>query len=143
VCLQEIRTPDVNVSVLRRRYKDCDMLDLLQPANWQGESEVLHVVPGDNPPPTTVFALPYIRHDSGAQGVLLVNKHQSPTVVMLVAGSFPGNSTTALVVDGTVDGVTVDLEPGFVPPVERTIGSDGGLLLGPYAVAVVQAGKVA
>jgi hypothetical protein len=117
------------------------MRNLLQPGNWQGESEVIHAVPGDSLPPTTVFALPYIRHDTGARGLLLVNKHESPTVVKLTAEVLPSNSTTALVVDGSVDGVTVDPEPGFVPPVERAITDDGRLRLGPYAVALVQAGK--
>jgi hypothetical protein len=116
------------------------MLNLLQPGNWQGESEVLHAVPGDNVRPTTLFALPYIRHDSGARGVVLVNKHEAPTVVTLALGT---NSTSALVLDGTVDGVVMDPEPGFVPPVERTIGNDGRLSLGPYAVALIQAGSVA
>ena len=73
--------------------------------------------------------------------MLLVNKHESPTIVKLAAAALPGNSTTALVVDGSVDGVTVDPEPGFVAPVERVIGSGGRLRLGPYAVAVVNAGK--
>ena len=118
------------------------MRNLLQPGNWQGESEVIHAVPGDSSvPPTTVFALPYIRHDTRSRGWLLVNKHEAPTVVKLAAAALPGNSTTALVVDGSVDGVTVDPEPGFVAPVERVIGSDGRLRLGPFAVAVVQAGK--
>ena len=37
-----------------------------------------------------------------------MNKHEAPTVVKLAAAALPGNSTTALVVDGSVDGVTVD-----------------------------------
>ena len=43
--------------------------------------------------------------------------------------------------DGTVDGKALDPEPGFVPPVDRVIGQDGVLTLGPYAVALVHAGK--
>lgn len=72
--------------------------------------------------------------------MLLVNKQEEPTVVTLALGV---NGTSALVLDGTVDGVTVDPEPGFVPPVERTIDNDGRLSLGPWAVAVVQAGRAA
>ena len=72
--------------------------------------------------------------------MVLVNKHEAPTVVTLALGT---NSTSALVLDGTVDGVVMDPEPGFVPPVERTIGNDGRLSLGPYAVALIQAGSVA
>ena len=38
--------------------------------------------------------------------------------------------------DGSIDGVTIDPEPGFVPPVDRLIGTDGKLALGSVAVAL-------
>ena len=128
-------------------YKECDMQHLIQPPTWQGHSEVIHEVKS-NPATAQVFALPWIRHDSGARGVLLINKAASPTVVLLkeqsaagaggAEGPWHANRTTAVVLDGSVDGVTVDAEPGFVPPVERRLGADGSLPLGPFAVAVVQ-----
>ena len=122
-------------------YKECDMQHLLEPGTWHGVSEVIHEVKPTAATPE-VFALPWIRHDSGARGVLLVNKVETPTVVILKgrSGSWPDNSTTALVLDGTVDGITLDPEPGFVPPVERVLGPDGSLPLGPFAVAVVHGG---
>lgn len=126
-------------------YKSCDMQHLLRPGNWQGESEVIHEVP---PSPTTpeVFALPWIRHYASAnRGVLLVNKASTPTTIQIIgeqallqSNGWPTNATTALVLDGTIDGLTVEEEPGFVPPVERMLAADGSLTLGPFGVALVR-----
>lgn len=43
--------------------------------------------------------------------------------------------------DGTVDGVMLQEEPGFVAPVSRTIGADGMLRLGAFGIAIVDAGQ--
>ena len=119
-------------------YRDCDMSQLLHPSTWHGESEVLKSVPQVARPPQ-VFAMPYARHDTGVRGVLLVNKVGTPIVITLNvgAGSRCPNATAALVLDGSIDGLTADPEPGFVPPVERLIGVDCKLALGPFAVALV------
>ena len=100
--------------------------------------------------------------------MLLINKKSTPLTVTLHGAGDSGVNTTAQVLDGSiahviasvllddmvsskltvsqvldgsVDGKTLDPEPGFVPPVDREIGVDGVLTLGPYAVALVHAGK--
>ena len=97
------------------------------------------------PPPTggdLIFALPFSRKDAKRCGVLLVSKVAAPLRVSLVANSkLRGGSmfqnASANVLDGTVDGVVLDSEPGFVPPVARQLDDDGTLLLGPFGVAIV------
>ena len=96
--------------------------------------------------PSTVspdlFAMPYIVHDQGnKRGVLLISKTATPLTVTLNGPGVSGVNTTAQVLDGTVDGLVLDPEPGFVPPVERAVGPDGVVRLGPYAIALVHAGK--
>ena len=93
------------------------------------------------PATVTLFAMPYIVHDSGKRGVLLINKVSTPLTVTLHGAGVSGVNTTAQVLDGTVDGKSVDPEPGYVQPVDRVIGADGVLALGPYAIALVHAGK--
>ena len=73
--------------------------------------------------------------------MLLINKLPTPLSVTLHGAGVSGNTTTAQVLDGSVDGKSLDPEPGFLPPVDRVIGADGVLALGPYAVALVHAGK--
>ena len=94
-------------------------------------------------PPTTdtLFVMPYIIHDTGKRGVLLINKKSTPLSVTLHGAGVSGVNTTAEVLDGTIDGKSLDPEPGFVPPVDRVIGPDGVLALGPYAIALVHAGN--
>ena len=86
-----------------------------------------------------LFALPYIKQDGAyARGVLIVSKSSLPTNVSLSGAGLAG--AAAVVLDGSVDGVTVDAEPGFVAPVARLVADDGFLSLGPYAIALVDAG---
>ena len=101
-------------------------------------SEVISAVPAPRAA-APLFALPYIKHTDGARGVLLVSKTSVPTNVTLHGDGLAGASATVL--DGSLDGVHVDAEPGFVAPVERIVGPDGFLALGPYAVALVSAGS--
>ena len=101
-------------------------------------SEVISAVPAPRVA-APLFALPYIKHTDGARGVLLVSKTSVPTNVTLHGDGLAGASATVL--DGSLDGVHVDAEPGFVAPVERIVGPDGFLALGPYAVALVSAGS--
>jgi len=84
-------------------------------------------------PPAPIFAMPYLVHDSGKKGVLLVSKSGAPLRVTLAG---VGN-TTVQALDGSLDGKTLDPEPGFVPPVDRPVGLDGVVHLGPYGVAIV------
>ena len=94
------------------------------------------------PPPATdtLFAMPYTVHDTGKRGVLLINKKSTPLSVTLHGAGVSGVNTTAQVLDGTIDGKSLDPEPGFVPPVDRVVRPDGVLALGPYAIALVHAG---
>jgi hypothetical protein len=85
--------------------------------------------------------LPYEVHASGARGLLLVSKSSKPMRVQLQGAGL--TDTAATVLDGTLDGVTLDPEPGFVAPLVRRVGSDGSLALGPYAIALVDAGQAA
>jgi hypothetical protein len=90
-----------------------------------------------SPPTDTLFAMPYIVHDSGKRGVLLISKTSTPLEVTLQGAGVSGVNTTAQVLDGTIDGKSLDPEPGFVPPVDRVVGADGVLALGPYGIALV------
>lgn len=92
------------------------------------------------PATDTLFSMPYVVHDTGARGVLLISKTATPLSVTLHGAGVSGVNTTAQVLDGTVDGRSLDPEPGFVPPVDRAVGPDGVLALGPYAIALVHAG---
>jgi hypothetical protein len=99
------------------------------------ESEVInatgtHIAPsdpaaGEDP----LFALPYIIHEKdNARGMLLIAKTNDGVEVTL---SDAANGTTALVLEGVGD------EPGFNPPVEKVVGADGKLYLGPYGIELV------
>ena len=86
------------------------------------------------PPPTgadLIFALPFSRKDVRRRGVLLVSKVAAPLRVSLVetgnklGGGSIFQNAQANVLDGTVDGVVLDSEPGFVPPVARQLDDDG------------------
>jgi len=65
--------------------------------------------------------------ESGQRKLLLVSKTSRPQVVH-VAG---GEQAAAYVLEG------VGEEPGFVPPANRSLNSDGALTLGPYGIALV------
>ena len=93
-------------------------------------------MPPPPPPPPAVAVLPFVL-EWGRRGVLLVSKTVRPTQVLLSGVGLPGGE--AMVLDGTLDGETLEPEPGFVPPVQRTVGMDGVLKLGPYAIAIVWA----
>lgn len=132
-------------------YSECDMSHLCEdchtcgigcPKYYPYKSEVLKDAPPPGPATSSdkLFAMPYAIRTSSQRGVLLVSKTANPLAITL-HGSGLGN-TTAQVLDGSVDGLTMDQEPGFVPPVERIIGGDGTLWLGPYGVALVDAGIV-
>lgn len=113
-------------------YKSCPFDNLVQVgANYT--SEVVHTAPG----PAPLYALPYIIHninnsDQNKKGVLLVSKIGSNVSVQLLdkhqVHSLP---QMAQVLEG------VGSEPGFSPPVVRTVGADGSLELGPYGIALV------
>ena len=80
-----------------------------------------HPAPPPGPP---VFALPYIVHDQdNARGMLIIAKTEAGADVTLTSAP---NGTTALVLEG------VGEEPGFNPPVEKVVGPDGKLPVGPY-----------
>ena len=71
-----------------------------------------------------MFALPYIVHDQdNARGMLIIAKTEAGADVTLTSAP---NGTTALVLEG------VGEEPGFNPPVEKVVGPDGKLPVGPY-----------
>jgi len=81
-------------------------------------------------PNATLYAQPYVLQTGAkTRGLMLVNKLHLPQVAVLQGVPLP---TTALVLEG------VGPEPGFAPPVERSVGADGVLHLGPFAVALVQ-----
>ena len=71
----------------------------------------------------------------GRRKLLLVSKTGQPQTLE-VEGCTPG--TTVVALDGTLDGVRLEAEPGFVPPVTRSCGAGGALPLGPYGVALVE-----
>jgi hypothetical protein len=132
-------------------YSECDMSHLCAdcstcgigcPSYYPYKTQVLHDAPPAGPATTSdkLFAMPYAIHASGQRGVLLVSKTANPLTVTLQGLGL--SNTTAQVLDGSVDGLTMEPEPGFVPPAERIIAGDGVLQLGPYAVALVDAGQV-
>ena len=118
--------------------EDCSRCGIGCPTYYPYESEVLHVAPPPPPPPPSVAVLPFVMQDATKRrGALLVSKTVHPTTVVLAGAGLAGGEATVL--DGTLDGATLEPEPGFVPPVQRAVGADGSLKLGPYAVAVVWA----
>lgn len=130
-------------------YSECDMSHLCEdchtcgigcPKYYPYKTEILKDAPPPDPSTFSdkLFAMPYAIHSSEQHGLLLVSKTASPMTITL-RGSGLGN-TTAQVLDGSVDGMTMDPQPGFVPPTERIIGSDRTLQLGPYGIALVDAG---
>ena len=142
--------------------EDCSTCGIGCPSYVPYSSEVIKVAPPSPPAADTdIFAMPLVVHDDakghggvmggekagtrtgastggGSRAVLLVSKSSSPTSVVLSGDGV--TNTVATVLDGSVDGVSIDPEPGFVAPVQRLIGSDGALALGPFAVALVDAG---
>ena len=82
------------------------------------------------PPEPPIFALPYIVHDqNNARGMLIIAKTEEGVAITLAEAP---NLTTAIVLEPGVGE-----SPGFNPPTEKTIGSDGKLSLGPYGIALV------
>jgi hypothetical protein len=146
--------------------EDCSKCGIGCPSYVPYSSEVVKVAPPAPPAADTdLFVMPLLVHDdnasgkrsgrkdadprkglrgaardgSGSRSVLLVSKTEYPINVTLSGDGV--TNTVATVLDGSVDGIAIDPEPGFVAPVERLIGKDGILSLGPYAVAVVDAGR--
>ena len=147
-----------------RLCADCSTCGIGCPSYVPYASEVLRAAPPAPPAAQThLFAMPIVVHDApaptarrggavgggasaaarggggGARKVLLVSRSSTPMRARLSGDGV--TRTVATVIDGSVDGVSVDAEPGFVAPVERMVGADGALALGPYAVALVDAGR--
>ena len=103
------------------------MASVAAPRGAGYESVAIH--PKAPPASDSLYAMPYLMDESGAKGALLVNKKAAPMLVSMkgVAG---GSATVIEVAPG-------DDETALNPPIERQIGSDGSLLLGPFATAVV------
>ena len=76
---------------------------------------------------TPVYVMPYLL--DGKRGALLINKKAVRTTLRLQGIS--GGVATIVEVEESA------AEPGFAPPLSRTIGVDGELSLGPFAVAVL------
>ena len=76
-----------------------------------------------------LYVLPYRMAASRAKGALLVNKKPAPMVVTLSGVS--GGAATVVEVQPD------NAETAFAAPIERRIGQDGTLTLGPFATAVV------
>merc|ERR1719272_82213 len=77
--------------------------------------------------PLPLFVLPY--ELNGSKGIVLINKLNVAQEVVLTG-----------VVGGEATSVEVDVaheEPGFAPPIAKTISATGSIVLGPFAVAVV------
>jgi len=74
------------------------------------------------------------KHEHKRHNLVMVGgcKVEGPGAVQTLAG---GGA------DGTVDGVMLEGEPGFVAPVSRSIGVDGVLRLGAFGIAIVDAGR--
>ena len=73
--------------------------------------------------------------NGNTKGILLVSKVPEP-VTVIIDGVSRGVATVVEVTPG-------DDETAINPPVAKTIGSDGKLSLGPFAVAVVTSLDVA
>ena len=63
------------------------------------------------------------------KGVVLINKMNTEQVVQLEG--VKGGEASCVEVDVTVE------EPGFVPPISKSISASGTITLGPFSVAVV------
>ena len=117
-------------------YADCNGWPPAMPMKIY-QSEVINATGTHNvpsPPPAAgdaqLFALPYIVHEQdNSRGLLLIAKTNDGIEVTLTGVP---NGTTALVLEGTDPD-----EPGFSPPIEKAVGADGKLSIGPYAVALV------
>ena len=70
----------------------------------------------------------------GVRKLLLVSKSEQSQLVHVDNTT---NLTVAMVLDGSVDGVTASAEPGFLPPVMRSVRDDGLLQLGPWGFALL------
>jgi hypothetical protein len=70
----------------------------------------------------------------GVRKLLLVSKSEQSQLFHVGETS---NSTVAMVLDGSVDGVSSSAEPGFLPPVMRPLREDGLLQLGPWGFALL------
>eukprot|EP00729_Bicosta_minor_P000930 gene930-18600_t len=77
--------------------------------------------------PLPLFVLPYDLQ--GSKGVVLINKLNTEQVVQLEG--VKGGEASCVEVDVTVE------EPGFVPPISKSISASGTITLGPFSVAVV------
>lgn len=70
----------------------------------------------------------------GVRKLLLVSKSEQSQLVHVGNTT---NLTVAMVLDGSIDGVTASAEPGFLPPVMRPVRDDGVLRLGPWGFALL------
>ena len=77
--------------------------------------------------PLPLFVLPY--ELNGSKGIVLINKLNVAQEVVLAG--VKGGEATSVEVDVAHE------EPGFAPPIAKTISATGSIVLGPFAVAVV------
>jgi hypothetical protein len=97
------------------------------------QSETVRPVPPPPPPPASVKVYPYIVHETEQRGMLIVCRvHTGCGITLSLAGLGVDGTAHALVLEG------VGAEPGFRKPVNRTIGADGALQLGPFGIALVR-----
>lgn len=128
-------------------YRDCNMDQLGHADRY--ETQLLREPAADAD--TDLFALPFEllqpRDGSGkggGRGMLLVSKRHTPVEITLSAEALKGLRSSAA--DGAAGAAELSAtvlegtgpEPGFTPPVKRTVGADGKLSLGPYAVAIIE-----
>lgn len=108
-------------------YQQCDMKHL----DVVGRGYVSEVIRPYTPPGGTgaalLYAMPYEK--DGGRGILLVSKVPEE-IDLTIFGVVGGVATVIEVAPG-------DPETALNPPVTRVVGSQGELLLGPYATAVV------
>ena len=147
-CLDAVQnqsTHKVNYAVWRGDSNNgcfvCAITDRGEPSTWAFSDApgTESFIGPDLPPTAKLFAMPYLVHSDNSRGLLLVSKSAFPMKVSLRGEGL--TSTVAKVLDGTLDGLVLDSEPGFVPPVARVVNSTGVLALGPYGIAIVQAGS--
>merc|ERR1712139_122625 len=89
------------------------------------ESEVLRADVPSLDVADAMYVMPYVKSVTNTKEILMVNKKAWPLRVKLDGVS--GGLASVVEVSGS--------EPGFNPPVVRTIAADGGFQLGPFAVA--------
>jgi len=77
----------------------------------------------------SLYVMPYKMTDDGKKGILLVNKRPE-ALDLRFSGVIGGTATVVEVLPG-------DPEAALNPPIERQLGNDGSLKLGPFATAVV------